>query len=103
MATRLVIEWSTSEVQAEQTEQAMLVVRSHVLTEHPQIRSARLQRQFAGPLPHVAYRWEEEYDDLTAIDDLVDTPDCARVWVPVNALAVPGSHRQSIWADAQPG
>jgi hypothetical protein len=99
MGTHLVIEWSVPEAHGEQTERAMLAVRDHVLAEHPEVRAVRLVRQFAGPLPHVAYRWEEEYDDLTAIDELTDTPECAAVWVPVNALAVPGSHRQSIWAD----
>lgn len=101
MGTYLVIEWSAPEANGQQTERAMLAVRAHVLVEHPEIRSMRLLRQFAGPLPHVAYRWEEEYADLTAIDELTDTPDCSAVWLPVNALAVAGSQRQSIWSDAQ--
>ena len=99
MSTYLVIEWSVPEADAPQAEQAMAGVRAHVLAEHPEILSARLTRQFAGPLTHVGYRWEEKYADLTAIDELAGTPDCAAVWVPVNALAVAGSHRQSIWTD----
>jgi hypothetical protein len=99
MSTYLVIEWTTSEGQGAQTELAMHAVRDHVRAEHPQIRSTRLVRQFAGPMPHLAYRWEEEYADLTAIDELVDAADCSAVWLPVNALAVPGSYRQSIWTD----
>lgn len=99
MGTHLVIEWTVPEANGGRTEHAMLAVRDHVLATHPEIRAVRLQRQFAGHLPHVAYRWEEEYDDLTALDELCDTPDCAEVWLPVNTLAVPGSHRQSIWAD----
>jgi hypothetical protein len=102
VSTYLVIEWSAPEGNGEQTERAMVAVHAHVVVEHPQIRSARLTRQFAGGMPHVGYRWEEEYADLTAIDELEDTPDCAAVWCPVNALAVAGSQRQSIWSDTEP-
>lgn len=98
MSTYLVLEWSVPECHGEETEQAMVAVRDHVLAVHPEVRGVRLARQFAGPLPHVSYRWEEEYDDLTAIDELDDTPACAELWIPVNKLAVPGSQRQSIWA-----
>jgi hypothetical protein len=99
MSTYLVIEWSAPEGNGEQTERAMDAVRAHIMLEHPQIRSTRLTRQFAGAMPHVAYRWEEEYADLTAVDELVGSPDCSAVWRPVNALATSGSQRQSIWSD----
>jgi hypothetical protein len=98
VSTRLVIEWSTPRGHLEETEVAMLAVRDHVTTAHLQVRSVRLLRQTAGPRPHVAYRWEEEYDSLSAVDEVDDAPACATVWAPVSTLSVPGTYRQSIWA-----
>jgi hypothetical protein len=99
----VIIEWSTSVAHQEATEAAMLDVATHIAEEHPEIRGVRLDRQIAGGLPHVTYRWEETFDSLAAFEALPDNPECAAVWVPIDQLAVPGSHRQSIWAGIERG
>lgn len=100
MSVFVSIQWSVTDGAEAAVDEALRTIRAHVEEKHPAIQSIRVFRQFAGPLPHRAYFWMEEFASLGAIDDEPDYPECDEVWDPMRALAIPGTFFQGVWSDA---
>ena len=100
MSIYVVIQWSATEGAEVEVERFLGVVHDHISSEHPGILSVRMFRQFAGPRPHRAYDWWEEYESLSSLEQQNSTAECDEVWLPIREIAVRGSFRQSIWSDA---
>lgn len=103
MAFFVAIQWSITEGGEDAIDEALGAIKAHVEEKHPAIRSVRLFRQFAGPMPHRGYLWMEEFPSLGSLDNEPDYPECDEVWAPVRALAIPGTFFQSVWTDAGGG
>lgn len=99
MSVYLVIDWQVPRGHESQTEAVLEAVREHIAAEHAEIRSVRVRREVAEGQPQLGYRWEEQYDCLNDLQEVILSEDCDELWLRVWQEAVPGSHRQSIWED----
>jgi hypothetical protein len=99
MSIYYVAEWSVRQSDVEACEKALAAITDHIRHEHPSVKSIRVYRQTWGPKPRRAYRWYEEYESLTVMENEPETPRCRAVWMPIEELAMPGTFFGSIWAD----
>ncbi|HET9657487.1 MAG TPA: hypothetical protein VFP72_19200 [Kineosporiaceae bacterium] len=99
MSVYLVLDWLVPQGHEAQTEAALTELRNHILSKHPQIRSVRVIREIADDPDRRGFRWEERYDTLEDSRSVELTDVCDDLWLQVWQVAVPGSHRQSLWDD----
>ena len=99
---QVVFQWSIRPEETGDCEDHLARVVEHITADHPTILAVRTFRQWTGPLPRRAYIWLEEYENLATLESSPDTPACADVWKPIEAMAQAGTWTTSIWLDAAP-
>lgn len=97
MPVRVVYQWSIRPEDSAACEDGLARIVEHIRADHGDVLGAQLYRQWAGPLPRRAYVWMEEHASLTAIEGSRETPACAEVWGPLEAIAQPGTWTTSVW------
>ena len=99
MSVYLVIDWQVPRGHEAETDAALAAVRDHIAASHRQIRSVRVTRELAEDKSQLGYRWEERYDCLADSQSVDLSEECDEEWLQVWHVAVPGTHRQSLWDD----
>ncbi len=101
MSVFYVAQWSVRPSDAAACEAALQAIADHVRDSHPGVLSLQILRQAWGPNPRRAYLWMEEYASLSAMEAEPETPACAVVWEPLEALMLAGTYLTSVWSDPQ--
>ena len=99
MGLYVVFQWSVNPADQATCDKQLATITEHIRTDHPQILSTRVFKQWTGPLPRRAYTWMEEYESLTKVDEGEMTPACLEVWKPVEDRAQAGTFTTSVWFD----
>src|SRR5215216_2671901 len=99
MSIYFVAQWSVRQSSVETCEQALSCLADHIKQDHPSIKSVQFFRQVWGPNARRAYYWLEEYESLTVMEVERSTPECAKVWHPIESMAQDGTSVCSIWSD----